>query len=547
MELDTTRIQRIKDKRLPHIYPIHVHGRAGELSWSNLVPVLERLFPVKFSFVDEAVPDAAAEIETAGNLARSRNPESSGIFRMPQPKEKPADGNLFEISVRFTDELEVPFPFRGRTVQVKVAAQPVPLSLRDDAKVLATCGMNPVWVVAKNSDVKYFESAFDLSGFGPNPAFKDTFNERRFMEMLPLLCWLREICRQTANQNPPLRACFIFDDPNLHWPRYGFIDFRKMAEHAAKKNYHATFATIPLDGWFIHGATARLFRDNARRLSLAVHGNDHIKQELARDYAPSARKALLWQATHRIERLESKAGLPVCRVMVPPHGACSEKMLAELPGCGFEAACISHGSLRAHNQGKSWTKDVGYFPSELVRGCPALPRWGLSGDVENAILLAAFLGQPMILRGHHQDLKNGIELLDDLAEFINRLGPVTWSNLTSLSRMNYQWRMEGDTFRAKPFGRKLVLKIPDEASQLVVEAGIQTDWDISGLNGDVIKARVGEPVSLLAVANREILIATPSSPIVRFRNERSRMPVIAFARRLLTEGRDRLLPFSLTQ
>ena len=74
----------------------------------------------------------------------------------------------------------------------------------------------------------------------------------------------------------------------------------------------------------------------------------------------------------------------------------------------------------------------------------------------------------MVFRGHHQDLKNGIELLDDLAEFINSLGHVTWSNMTDISRMNYQWRLEGDTFKVKPLAGNL-LQVPDEASQLVIE------------------------------------------------------------------------------
>jgi len=502
------------------------------------------LFPVKFSFGREVMPETAAEIETAGNPVRTRRSGCPGVFRIPRPKETPTDGKLFEVAINFTDDPDVPFPFRGRSLEAKVAAQPKPLSLRGDATVLATCETGPVWAVTETFGVKHYESAFDLPNFEPDTALKEVLNEQRFIEMLPLINWLRVICRQTAYEDPPSRSCFIFDDPNLHWPRYGFVDFRKLADHAARKNYHVVFATIPLDAWFTHEATARMFRNNSRQLSLVVHGNDHIKHELAQDYAPSARVNLLRQAVHRIEHLESKAGLPVSRVMVPPHGACSEEMLAELPGCGFEAACISHGSLRAHNQGKSWTRHVGFFPSELVQGCPVLPRWGLSGNVKNAILLAAFLGQPMVFRGHHQDLKNGIELLDDLAEFINSLGPVTWSNMTDISRMNYQWRLEGDMFKVKPLGRKLVLQVPDEASQLVIEAGIQTDWDITGLSGNVVKARIGETVSLPKNANRKILITAQSPLPVWSQIGAGRTPVIAIARRLLTEGRDRLLPFS---
>src|ERR1019366_8149913 len=111
------------------------------------------------------------------------------------------------------------------------------------------------------------------------------------------------------------------------------------------------------------------------------------------------------QAIHRIERLERAAGCEISRVMAAPHGACSDAMLQEMPGCGFESAAISHGSLRAHNKGKPWARSLGYLPSEIIQGCPVLPRWGMTGNTYNTILLAAYLGQPMILRGHHADLR----------------------------------------------------------------------------------------------------------------------------------------------
>ena len=395
--------------------------------------------------------------------------------------------------------------------------------------------------------MKHFRSGFSLPEFSAGDALHDVLNEGRFLEMLPLVSWLREMCASTAYASPPLRACFIFDDPNLHWTRYGFVDFRMTAAHAAKENYHVAFATIPLDAWFAHEATIQVFRKNVPYLSLAVHGNNHTKQELARNYTAAARVSLLQQAIRRIEHLEARTGLSVCRVMVPPHGACSEEMLAELPGCGFEAACISHGSVCAHNQGKTWTRNVGYFPSELVHGCPVLPRWGLSGNVKNTILLAAFLGQPMVLRGHHQDLKDGIELLDNLAEFINQLGPVTWSRMTDLCRMNHQWRMEGSTCRVKPLGRKIVFRIPEPATRLVIEDGFRTDWQISGMNGNVTMVRAGEIIALSERSRGEISIVAAPAATVPSTNGTHRTPAPVFLRRLLTEGRDRLLPLSRIQ
>src|SRR5262245_19147313 len=124
-----------------------------------------------------------------------------------------------------------------------------------------------------------------------------------------------------------------------------------------------------------HGGAAEIFRRNSRRLSFCVHGNNHTKRELAQPYSDGERVSLLQQAIRRIETLERKAGVEVSRVMVPPHGACSHEMLEELPQRGFESACISHGSLRAHNRQRPWVRQLGYLPSEMIRNCPVLPRW----------------------------------------------------------------------------------------------------------------------------------------------------------------------------
>ncbi len=100
-------------------------------------------------------------------------------------------------------------------------------------------------------------SPYQLS---PEGSLQDVLSGNRFLEILPLLQWLREICGHAFSVNPsPPKACFIFDDPNLHWPRYGYVDYRQLAEQAQIENYHVAFATIPLDTWFTHRRDRRHF------------------------------------------------------------------------------------------------------------------------------------------------------------------------------------------------------------------------------------------------------------------------------------------------
>jgi len=490
-------------------YLIRVPTGSQSERWVALLPILENLLPVKFCVSQEYQPEIAGEIRF-GNVAGVAQGSGTSVSRLSVPQGEPlsSEGEPIEIDVRFSDDPAVPFPFRGRSLRTSVASRPNTLTLSPHERPLATCDFGLVWALSDREGAKHFRSAFVLPALAVDGSLNDVLNGQRFLEMLPLLHWLREICASASHDGPPLRACFIFDDPNLHWPRYGFVDYRQLAARAERENYHISFATIPLDTWFTHRGTADIFRHHQTRLSLLVHGNNHTKRELNRPYTEPERVLLLKQAIQRIKRLERRTGLSVARVMVPPHGACSEEMLAALPICGFEAACISHGSLRAHNKSRPWTKTLGFLPSELIRGCPVLPRWGVSGDLKNTILLAAFLKQAIILRGHHQDLKGGPELLDELARFVNGLGSAEWLNMNDMARCSY----------------------PDSSSEAQLMVGV--DGTIGKPSSVGVRDLETETAAPLELATKQLAgTKTPKIPGAS----------VSFIRRLLTEGRDRCL------
>jgi hypothetical protein len=469
---------------------------------TTLLSILEAVLPVKFWVSDQEQASISGQMLTANrDEATLLDGTTITSLTVPRGKDFAPETKLSDFTVQFSADPNVPFPFRGRSLKTQLALVPAILSPRPDERVLASCERGPVWVFSERNATKHFRSGFVLPALPPEGGLQDVLSGRRFLEMLPLLHWLREICGHTPPVFCPLRASFIFDDPNLHWPHYGYVNYRHLAAQAERENYHVAFATIPLDTWFTHAGTADIFRQHQNRLSLLVHGNNHAKRELARSYTNAERIYLLKEAIRRIERLERRSGLTVSRVMVPPHGACSEEMLATLPACSFEAACISHGSLRAHNKSGPWTRTLGYLPFEHIRGCPVLPRWGVSGDLRNTILLAAYLNQAIILRGHHQDLKNGPELLDELARFVNGLGSVAWSNMTEIVRSK------------------------SLAGQMIAMNGLTSP--IRGDNGPEVKPRGSLDVAANPVGDRSRHAISSGS--------------ILFIRRLLTEGRDRFL------
>lgn len=516
---------------------------AGQPS-EDLLSTLAKLLPVRFFREGQPSVEVAAELRVQVAEARELGSSASNPTSLcvPQSSSEGVGGQQHSVTVSFSSDEEVPFPFRSRTVTTTVAGDEPFLSPSKHERVLASSGRGPIWAMSEIGGIKHFRAALPLPRMSADESFSDVFCGERFLEMLPLLHLLRGVVRQPY-ENPPLRAAFIIDDPNLHWPRYGFVDYRQLVEHAQKENYHVAFATIPMDTWFTHAATADLFRRSSGSLSLLIHGNNHGKDELARPYPDGIRRGLLHQAIRRIERLETKAGLRVCRVMVPPHGACSSKMMADLPRCGFEAACISAGSLRAHNREQKWTRTLGYAPSENVEGCPVLPRWGITGNVENTLLVAAYLGQPMILRGHHDDLKRGLGVLERFARFINGLGDVIWSNLTDLSRLNYLWRSDGAVYQLKPLGTKVVFKLPAGTMGLTIDAPCAAEnhvWELRLPDGSVRSTVRGETIPVADTDGNAILVETAriQQPDRSVETVLPPNPKLVL-RRLLTEARDR--------
>lgn len=518
--------------------PVHIADNRLARTLEGLLPVLERLLPVRFTQGEERAGDAVARITDAATVAAA-----SGLPTLQLPPMAEVEKPL-AMSIRFAGHPAVPWPFRGRTVEVRAAVDPAyPACRPQPADTILAWGRDglPVWTLGTYRGMPIHRTAL----LPPNAAHgADTglaAAGEHFIQTLPLIHFLRALAGERAYANPPLRASFIIDDPNLHWPRYGFADYRQIAASARSENYHVAFATIPLDAWWVHGATADIFRAHPAELSLLVHGNNHARHELAQELSPQACLELLRHAHARIGRLEAKSRLQVSRVMVPPHGACSSRMLAQLPLSGFESACISAGSLRAHNPGQAWTRSLGFEPAETVEGCTVLPRWSFDAASEMTLLTAAYLGQPLILRGHHHDLKDGLDVFRRFARIINGLGDVRWGSLARLSRLSFRQRIIGRTLDLQPLSARLDVEIPEGVDELCVQSS-QGPWE--GADAELLDARLEDRQFIVPVQGRAgcaIRMRQPqlSSDWSTGTGARSTAPML-IVRRILTEARDRL-------
>jgi hypothetical protein len=275
---------------------------------------------------------------------------------------------------------------------------------------------------------------------GPDEALRERLCERRSAALLPLVHFLRELTAPEGWQPPATRASLVFDDPNLHWPSYGFVDLAALGEHARAHGYHAGLAMVPLDAWYAHPRALRALHESRGALSLLVHGNDHYGGELGEPRNPDEALALAAQALRRVRSFERRTGASVEPVMVPPHERCSAETVVALRRCGFEAITMTQPYPWLGDGGRSWLAHppeagplVGWHPVDHVEGLPVLLRHPIVGRSLAEMALRAFLGQPLILYGHQTDLDEGLDVLAAAAADVERLGPARWSSLGEIA------------------------------------------------------------------------------------------------------------------
>src|ERR1700690_2896900 len=89
--------------------------------WSGLIPILEDILPVRFEYAHgtsttarpgEVVMECFGALGRTGAGSRFSSPESSSATGA-------GDDGLIDLDVRFTDDPHVPFPFRGRVLNVR--------------------------------------------------------------------------------------------------------------------------------------------------------------------------------------------------------------------------------------------------------------------------------------------------------------------------------------------------------------------------------------------------------------------------------------------
>jgi hypothetical protein len=383
---------------------------------------------------------------------------------------------------------------------------------------------------------------------GPEEALRERLRDGRSAALLPLVHFLREVTAPVGWEPPALRASFLFDDPNLHWPSYGFVKLPALAEHARRHGYHAALATIPLDGWFAHPAARRALRESAGALSLLVHGNDHDGGELGRPQTAAEAVAIAAQALRRVRSFEDRTGIAIDRVMVPPHEECSRATLTGLRRCGFEAITMTQPFPWLGDGEEGWLARppgtgplAGWRPVDLAEGLPVLLRHPLAQRSLPELRLRAFLGQPLVLYGHQADLLEGLDVLTSAAADVERSGPTRWCSLGEIAASSFETHRQRDRLDVRLLSRTARIEVPADTGQITVDPPPGLPIDSEQLLVDGRRHRFGEPIEAAPGSIVEIALRSEDAVDVTSAPAPRRRP-LAMPRRILSESRDRLQP-----
>jgi hypothetical protein len=279
------------------------------------------------------------------------------------------------------------------------------------------------------------------------PIVPDPYRQQAvFAEIAAPMMFLRYAAGERAWHSPATYANFTIDDLWLREP-YGHVNFEGLLQHAQQHNFHATVAFIPWNYDRSQSRMVTLFQQHADRLSISVHGNNHVHQEFGPfDKHPlNAQQENIQQALTRMDRFKEITGIPYDPVMVFPHSISPEGTLSALKRANFSATA---NSLNVPSDAIT-PADVEFAlrtSSLHFANFPSLRRYSAESVIPKAQLsIDAFLGNPMLFYAHESFFTPGMSAFDSVADVVNGLEPDTqWRGLGEIVQHLYVEKVRDD-------------------------------------------------------------------------------------------------------
>ena len=267
-----------------------------------------------------------------------------------------------------------------------------------------------------------------------------------FSSLAAPMIFLRFAGGDRAWHTPGNYANFTIDDLWLREP-YGHVNFEQLLGESQAHNFHTTIAFIPWNFDRSQPAVVSLFLAHPERLSICIHGNNHVHQE----FGPLAQHPLERQvkdigiAVARMERFKQLTGIPYDPVMVFPHSVSPSETLAALKQANYLGTANSL-NVPSNAQTPAGIDFALRTASLRFADFPSLRRYSAESEIPEAqIAIDTFLGNPMLFYAHESFFASGITAFDDVADRVNRRQPgIQWTSLGEILQHSYLERTRVD-------------------------------------------------------------------------------------------------------
>jgi hypothetical protein len=336
---------------------------------------------------------------------------------------------------------------------------------RHHIETLIKVNQEPFLCSVKVNRAKFFLSAgceiVDLD----EPADDGFSFAEYFSRLIPLLVFLKNTLGDEMWHSPNHSvANLIIDDPLLR-PRYGFVDFESLVRKADEIDFTTTLAFIPWNHRRTNRGTVDLFRQRPDRLSICIHGCDHISAEFAMT-DPGNLNSMIQTSLSRIKDLEKATGLPVEKSMVFPQGHFSSVAMLALK-CNNFIAAVNTEMLPMPGAGdeKPTVADFLDVATTRYNGFALFRRRYPEAVAEFPLQL--FVGKPLLIVEHHAFFKDGFDRVSAMVESIKKITPeVRWSNLSEILLRSYKLRkVSADETHCQLFASSQVLENRESTEQ----------------------------------------------------------------------------------